>query len=652
MRAHRKCGSRGSRTRVFSRGICGLAGAQRSVRHLLKRAAMNAMKYRSLSALKLLSGALLIGCGDQAAEPAPEPEVAKTIEALTFPDMCQVLQLLRDQLGPITVPPLTVEWGCSAGDLSDVEGTHANKAIANNISFHGAGPRSGTVADLFTFPFVKNAAYFCAIKDSGGVETRAVTGGFGVESRFDIASIDMSLPRVVGRRASSIVLFGVKAPLSTQVMDFMFPTEISADGRLSGSYMNVSSGGTQWFVDATATFPIGPVMVTIHPHLQSKSPSKSRTNNVVSFNPANNDNKLHADFQATSTFWTNCLNNPLCGTGPVPRTSVIADRNAACPSGGLSNTGDRVLPYPRALGGATCRTHTPAAIFVDPFQDWFQFGRTGGAPLILAFKEPVANLLGNKHDNATYWSSLEVRAVFNAGPIPIDVFSRVSMAARDGFAVRQHDLVDPDMHRHVAVVTDLNSAARADLHMDIKVTLPFIGDVSRSFDVNLGDTGNQTWTKGTINGSTINRNAIAQIQYDPTEFTQFTQNDVLGVSKGTTPEAARSQCLFTPPPTPAPPSVDPNPAGFLRDVAQAAVDSIHPCHVKVCEAEGAIPRNFSWDKTNRILREKLPNPSAPRCGTQNVCDAFFMQICNNDPNAPPLATFTKTLSPVPGPCLH
>ena len=614
---------------------------------------MNVVKHRSLSALKLLSGVLIIGCGDQGQDPAHQPELGKTMGALTWPNICQILSELKAQLGGLTVGPVDVDWDCSDGNLDDGNGIHTNRAITHNRSFHGAGPRNGTVADLYIAPYVENSAYFCAIRDSGGVTTRAVTGGFGVESRFDITSIDNTRPRVIGRRASSIVLFGAKAPLSVQSIDFDFRKEISSNGSLWGGYMDVKSSGTQWFVDAEATFPIGPVMVTLRPRLQSKSPSRSRSNNVISFDVHTLDNTLHQDFVITSQTWRDCLNDPFCATGHVPKPAVLADRNTPCPAKPLWDLTDGALPYPRALGGAACSSHPNPFIFVDPYRDWVQFGRTGGGPFALAFKEPVANLLGDKHGNATYWSSLFVKAVFNAGPIPIDIQSTVSMTARDGFAVRQHDLVDPDMRRHVAVATDLNSAARADLDMKVKVTLPFFGDVERSFHVGLGDTGNQTWTKGNVSGANIGRQAIAEIQYDPGATTQFTKYDVLNVAQSTSPEAARAQCLFTPPPTPAPPSVDPNPATFLRDVAAGAIDAIHPCNVRVCDADGAIPTEYTWDKVNRVLRKKLRNPNEPppeRCGSQSVCEAFVMQICNNDPNALPLGTFTKLLDPQPVAC--
>jgi hypothetical protein len=110
---------------------------------------MNVMKYGSLASLALLSGIALFACGDDAPAPSPSsgPELGKTMAGLTFPNICTVLQTLRDQLGPIRAAGsnLKVDWGRSPGDLTQGASVHPNKAITATRYFHGAAPVDGSL---------------------------------------------------------------------------------------------------------------------------------------------------------------------------------------------------------------------------------------------------------------------------------------------------------------------------------------------------------------------------------------------------------------------------------------------------------------------------------------------------------------------------
>ncbi len=85
------------------------------------------------------------------------------------------------------------------------------------------------------------------------------------------------------------------------------------------------------------------------------------------------------------------------------------------------------------------------------------------------------------------------------------------------------------------------------------------------------------------------------------------------------PDAARLQCVTAPATTT--PEVKPDdPAGYIKKVAEAAVNSVHPCNVRTCTS----PSNevdYRWDTASKTLVKD-------KTGVCTMCFQLKMNMCD------------------------
>jgi hypothetical protein len=374
-------------------------------------------------------------------EPAA-PAVKK--DAIISTDLCTLVRALGDTLRDLTPNDSSVvlnELNCADDRVT-------------NAHYLGAAPVNGTVADLFTAPFVTSNAYFCAIADSDGVTVDGRTGGFGLTSQFNVSRKEPGVGRIVGRRISTINIFGVGAKLGVQDLEWKFDAERSPDN-FGGNYMSVISNGRGWNFQGTVEFPVGPILVTISPEFRSRNGTRSKTNGGLSLLPDRSSNRLASEYLFSN--WAPCTTLG-CPSTRVTDAQIQADHAVPC-AGGVINFTDGNLPFKRPFGGASCASRD--FVFTDLQKNWFSYGRAGG---IVAEGESPKNISSTSDRNhlenhATFWSALNMKFAFEAFGFGIKLDTRLAIASRDAFAVRQHRgaVLDVPGSSAANVWTDLNA---------------------------------------------------------------------------------------------------------------------------------------------------------------------------------------------------
>lgn len=558
---------------------------------------------------------MLPGGGDE--------EIGQVKSAFTIPlantDVCGAINTLGSFLMNGSLP-------------FQVNALDCNPDTVSNTYYNGSGTLDGSLGDLTIIPFVQYGAYFCGIADANGASTSAVLGGlggFGLSSNFNIMSRDPANNTVVGRRTGTLKLFGVPAKLEAQNITWKLPVEKT--GSQWGSYMTVTGEGVKWDFDGQVKFPIGPVIITMRPQIHSRGPTQTMSNGGLAFSPNVAPNVRDPGFNFSN--WQNCgTNGTICPRSRVDAATFRGEHSLACQANLLSMT-DGLLPYVGPYGGAGCASQD--FIYFNTLENWFHFGRTGSPGVLAPIKgpkEPDNNLITNPDPvannilmeaNATLWTSLEIAAAFSVGIANITVDTTVSMASRDGFAVRQTNPIQADGHQQdVNFSTALSAQSRADA--DVKLTLNFtsiLPSITVDIPIALGDTGDQ---ENVVNGVSVP--LPTSIHYTDPEHTTFDQYKVMGVAKSN-PDSARLSCsLATTATTALPPQID-KPGPYLHDVAVASLDQIHPCHVKTCHKDGSSPVNFEWKSDARNLAQ---TPAPAQCGN---CTVVELDLCDAKGNA-------------------
>jgi hypothetical protein len=425
---------------------------------------------------------------------------------------------------------------------------------------------------------------------------------------------------ISGRRTGSLWLFGASAQLEEQHIDVKLPAETTPNG-LWGSYLGLQTDGMPWNFSADVTFPVGPVLVTISPEIHVRAPTRSDTNDSLKLSPSNSNNSLAPAYRFDS--WYGCESNPPCAApvGPFVFANEILIEHffVPCP-GDIGNFTDGVLPYNSSYGGAGCASTN--YLYLNGLNNWFQFGRPSGK---LANGEPDHTITSASdptlaESNATMWASLGVDAKFDVDIVKIELKTSVSLASRDGFAVRQFQRRDADMHHGtVDVWTELNAQSKADAA--IKATIQIGGwlpPFTQTFSVSLGDTGNR---------EAVASGPVADIDYTDELHTKFDSYTVKGVTKAD-PDGARGQCVFGTPVTKSTPNPG-DPATFLKQVATNAVNAVHPCNVKTCQPDGLHETDYKWDSTQKKL---VVDPTGTHTDGCHICRNLMMNFCDASGN--------------------
>ncbi len=617
-----------------------------------------ATRGRQLGPILVLAGATLPACGAEpgsASDSSPRPaalpdwhDVGTVQSASTASDVCSLVNNVGNAIrqAPINgvLGSATPIINCSADSVT-------------NLYYHGAETLTNTLEDLFIMPYVTDGAYLCGIADADGATvdgTLNALGGFGVRSQFNVITRNPAQGHVAGRRVGSVVLFGVPAKLLVQDIDLTAPVELGTNSTPNfwGGYLKLASTGINWNFDMSVTIPIGAIQVTIHPQFHSLGPTRNASNDGISFAPNNGNNQLAAAYQYNN--WLACVQNPT--TCPQPRSDVdngtlMLEHLVSCP-GDITNLSDGFLPFYSPWGGAGCASQS--FIFIDVLNNWFHFGRPSGVSLLPGEPNNVitsttdTNTLQN---SATFWAGLDVQTAFNIDILSVSLDVNTTLASRDGFAVRQAHTLPSELGQFgepVNVTTDLNAQSMAKVDIDTTIALTgLLGPTHVHFSLGPWDTGNRE-------SSTAPNAAITNLGYtnvsSTNQYTSLNEYQVKGVNK-TNPDSARLACMTTAPTTATAVAPD-DPAGYLKNVATAAINSVHPCNVQTC-TDASHETDYAWNSsTHALVRSTTHNPCTICFETKmNMCDAGG-NLLNDPTTGRPILIEEGTLSPLPLGCVR
>jgi hypothetical protein len=236
----------------------------------------------------------------------------------------------------------------------DVKQATCDDYKVDNAYFHGAGQLDQTLNDLYIYPFVTTGAYYCALQDADGAFVTGTIGASGLSSKYTLYKRDPSTLTLSARRTSFLSLFGAQAALGVEDITIGFPTEKSADNNWWGGNMTVTSAGKQWDINAAVTFPVGPVMVMIHPQIHMRSPMTSDTNDSLRLQSYLNGSPMSdaSNVLSAAYKYDSIPRAPICDPPPATRSSSPTTRRLApLPSGARRITSFRSrirLPAPFA----------------------------------------------------------------------------------------------------------------------------------------------------------------------------------------------------------------------------------------------------------------------------------------------------------------
>jgi hypothetical protein len=289
---------------------------------------------------------------------------------------------------------------------------------------------------------------------------------------------------------------------------------------------------------------------------------------------------------------------------------------------------------------------TPDPIFLDNLENWFHFGKPSAAPTGFGFADIEAkhnitradvNLNYNRGEGmqeASFTAGITASGNFDFGFVQMFLETTASMAARDGFAVRQQHLqpLDTGTASSVRVYTDLNAQTRTDLqiHANLKFpTLP-IPEIDATFNIPTGNTGN-------IETPTV---PSAMEYYDrpvndgTSGWRGFRSYVVRGVPKPN-PDQARIRCFLPSAPTRRTVEEPEDPARRVIDLASGAVDAVHPCNVKTCDSATSGEKDMRWDSASHSL---VADGSKSFC---SICANMQMNLCRTEAAIDPVTQRRK-----------
>jgi hypothetical protein len=559
-------------------------------------------------------------------------------------DLCSMVNCLQEQLiSKLNNPTISATASCGADKI-------------DNTYYNGAELTSGTLGDLSLLPYVTTGAYYCALADSHGAQVDGkLSSWFGVESRVDVTSATPATAgtngeaKIIARRTGTMVLFGVRMKLETQNITWWFPREFdpSTTPPWLGQYMRVRSQGNSWLLNASLTIPIGPVIkVTIAPSFRSGVGARTQTNNAIFFSPERSSNRLSPDYYYAT--WDTCRQDPNClKPRSLENTNTLFFEHLQSCLPNVRDFSDGLLPYYGPYGGAGgAGCYFSGAphdfIYLDTLKNWFKFGKPSADPIAtglgLAPGEPdhritTTDISDDAHAAETMKNSSLVTNLKTTADIKIPnivnaiIDANVTLAGRDGFAVRQSHTFDPDRTAgdHFATVwTDLNAQSKSELKLRVRLNFPIfplIPDIDVPFTIGLGDNFN---VEPLVNGRRVVPTSIDYWDNAPSlrpnEPKGFRSYFVSGQAKPN-PDQARLDCfLRAQPVTRTAPNPD-NPADKIIELATGAADYIHPCNVRICQ-DSIIEQDYQWDFNKKTLI-KVGADKHP-CG---MCQHVAMDLC-------------------------
>lgn len=496
-------------------------------------------------------------------------------------------------------------------------------------------------------------ATYCAIADTGTKTASAVfstpVGEFGTRSTLRAFARNNQARHIETEHTGSVVVFGVTVPLQYNTTAWDFPTEdqpaqkakaerdttvfsVDENGKLVAKHVytpytqklraqtgyyarRVEQNLSKWTIGGNGSFVIGPVPIEIDVKLKSEEGSNTWNNGMFSPSPARYAKYSYVDKFNLCVEKCTRAGEPFCeiacaGDSGVPTADQISGHELLCAGGCtgdyFADLSDGILPYTGASGGARGKI-----LYWDPITNFTEHGFPGTPP-VHGTGEEAYGLLNEPIAKSTEFG-LDITARYDAGIASIAVGTSLDFDTRAGAALRSSSNNGIDGSKEQATVgmqldaeTAINLKAWLKLHID----LGLLPDLDFYLDYDLIDrTGNGHRVAPTVTATNIQWNVNRS-----------------GANNAPTAACTAFQTPGTDTANP------PTKSGwdFIEEVAEANINQLHPCNVKVCtpsspDSMTGTLTEWNWNKKKQQL---TPKPSGSPVGRScNVCDSTAA-MCN------------------------
>jgi hypothetical protein len=591
---------------------------------------------------RIIVSTLFVAAGSAGCGMPDQPEITETTTqaALSAADVCTAVHALGSlDLGQIPGSPLQLSLDCQ-------------KRQASQLTYLGG---MTDIAHVSTgASTIEDQALFCALRESHRLATPAIvrTGlsTFGMQTTLIITDADPATKTISGQRVGTLTAFGLGMPLESQSFTWHGAVEDQPQQQVMtrahvtsgpslwfpetiphtvGVYEQANVTGYPWFLDASASFPIGNVTLSLAAHLHSMYRSLGGSSmdempfnaaDMRAYSMAGTGSGQEATRKGT---WTSFVNSCNGCTGSFCNCPTALDwdqelrqcGSAGCVDSYYTNLTDGRVPHENRRGGS-------GQIYFDgggPVADWWHIGKPGpGARGGVIAGEPVHALSGSSADGTTA-IGVGLGFDFNAGVADIAMNVNMDAGFRSGVAVREYNVFNPDAkgttgNFNVAEVGgDAEAGVKVGARVVVNVDIPFFSGtvLDESFDI-LSWTGVQsgtwvpssvTWYPGTGEAATMGTGTFALA-----------------------PTATMASCLATPRTTN--PAVQVNtPQDFLAGIKGRLPSMLHPCNIKICarsnSSSAGTMQNCNWTGSG---------VSCTNSGALCSCNQTSMDMCDNAGN--------------------
>lgn len=452
----------------------------------------------------------------------------------------------------------------------------------------------------------------------GTIDT--AVGKFGIESKMNVYKRDSKALTLSAQRVGKLYAFGVGLDLENQDFQWNFASEGQPQQSVkktngqsvtipahTGQYAKMATQGHPWRIDASATFPIGPVGMSIG--LAFGSPRVNASNLQFPFDAA--DTRAYtmvatgssaavrrASWDTFIAACNDCKSKPPTGVPcDCPTAAEQAQHDRVCSSSGCTdsfynNLADGRLPHEGRRGASG--PFWDAGKATD--SDWWHFGKPGAGAAISyrAAGEPVFSVKTDA-SGATTGLDLSVGAKFDVGVADIGLTVHMANDYQNGIAVRQYRVPFGDVNplvQQTEVGIDASSATGVDARVVLNVDIPFVGTTTM-----LDETFDIVTRSSTFKAS--KPNIASKVVWDYTGETptiyKYYKNGV---------DSSWSSCLSAPTVSEPPIEVR-DPKEFVAAIKAAIPTKLYLCNVKMCvkDTVAGAPhvKTCTWNKTTKKL---------------------------------------------------
>jgi len=542
------------------------------------------------------------------ADPAGET-VGHTAEAISMNDICKVVKGSRSM--NLAGATINLTTACE-GESFDTD-------------YYLGGAPSAQFATSNSR--VEAQALYCALKGTDGHAANAYFntpfGKMGIQGRIAVLNSDPASMHVVGQRIGQLNFFGLTMDMETQKFDFNMATEhqaaqtITAVGtsgnyyyqypqalpEQTGQYALMTESGQSFLLLGHATIPIaGPIMLTADLNFRMEAPYDSGNHYAVSFDgtptgglPAyaskgyfprmfEIENASMAARQASASAYLTQCNACLASIPPGGLNvcncpaAIMQEAERLCGASGcvdsfFANLSDGRVPYEGITGIA------------GPYYDngiptnWWHFGTPkSGSVIPLVPGEPSYALRPRSIDTSgdmvpTTAFGLNLDLIMTYDILKLTLGLNNQFQFRDGLAVRENQIQEPDAHPSVINTTSTWLDAEGSIHIDAGVKLE--GD----FPWPIGHTTLIDQSFSLVNSAT-NSNASSRYVTSEVDWTDNAQSTITGYNVGVSAQSVAS-CLNVPAASqPEVPVMDPH--QVASTIAQFEHDNFYACNIQYC----------------------------------------------------------------------